>query len=106
MEHRSCAIEWNPTTKQLTLWLTIQPSAPHTMLVGLHHGRLKIKVSAPPVDGKANATIIAWLAKQFDVPKKHVELIQGDTTRYKKVIIHAPVAFPKDWPWEHKISTN
>ena len=41
--------------------------------------RLKIKVTAPPVDGKANATLIAFLAKEFKVPKTSIEIIRGKT---------------------------
>ncbi|MES2207213.1 MAG: DUF167 family protein [Pseudomonadota bacterium] len=87
------------TDDLLILWLYIQPGATHTVRQGLYQGRIKLKVAAPPIEGKANTILIAWLAVQFGVSKKAVELIQGDTTRYKKVLIYKPKKFPSDWSW-------
>jgi uncharacterized protein len=65
--------------------LHIQPGAKRTELVGLHGEALKIRLAAPPVDGKANAALMAFLAKQLGVTKRDVSLESGDTSRQKRV---------------------
>ena len=70
------------------LTLHIQPGAKKTEITGLHGEALKIRLAAPPVDGKANAALIAFLAKACGVSKSSVELVSGDTSRAKRVRIH------------------
>ena len=67
------------------LTLHIQPGAKKTEITGLHGEALKIRLAAPPVDGKANAALIAFLAKARGVSKSAVELVSGDTCRAKRV---------------------
>lgn len=67
------------------LRLHIQPGAKKTEVAGEHGEALKIRLSAPPVDGKANACLIEFLAKQLGVAKSAVELLSGDTSRAKRV---------------------
>lgn len=50
-------------------------------------GNLKVKVHAPPVDGKANKELIDFLSEIFDVPKSHIEILSGETSSNKKVKI-------------------
>lgn len=50
---------------------------------------LKIRVSAPPQDGKANAALIALLAKVLDLPKSSIEIVAGETARLKRIAIHS-----------------
>lgn len=69
----------------LVLSLHIQPGAKKTEIAGLHGEALKIRLAAPPVDGKANAALIAFLAKTYGVPKSAVELVSGETSRTKRV---------------------
>lgn len=71
--------------KGVTLRLHIQPGAKKTEVVGLHGEALKIRLAAPPVDGKANACLIAFLADQLGVAKSAVELLSGDSSRAKRV---------------------
>lgn len=71
----------------VVLSLHIQPGAKRTETAGLHGDALKIRLAAPPVDGKANEALIAYLAKRLDVPKSRVELISGQTSRAKRVRI-------------------
>ena len=68
-------------------WLTLAvvPNAKHTGADGLHDGALRVRLNAPPVDGKANAALIAFLAKACGVSKSAVELVSGDTCRAKRV---------------------
>ena len=67
------------------LTLHIQPGAKKTEIAGLHGEALKIRLAAPPVDGKANAALIAFLAKACGVSKSSVELVSGETSRNKRV---------------------
>lgn len=69
----------------LTLVLHIQPGAKQTGFAGLHGEAMKIRLAAPPVDGKANAALCAFLAEFCKVPKSAVSLISGDTSRAKRV---------------------
>ncbi|MBB5017460.1 hypothetical protein HNQ59_000724 [Chitinivorax tropicus] len=78
----------------MTLTLHIQPGAKHTEIAGLHGDALKIRLAAPPVDGKANAALLAFLADRFGVPVRQVTLKTGETSRRKVVAIegspHSP----------------
>ncbi|WP_413583346.1 DUF167 domain-containing protein [Bdellovibrio sp. HCB288] len=69
------------------LHLFIQPKSSKNQIIGDHNGELKIKVSAPPVDGEANAELIKYLAKLFKVAKRNISLVKGDTGRHKVVEI-------------------
>ena len=69
----------------LILTLHIQPGARKTEIAGQHGGALKIRLAAPPVDGKANAALLGFLAKTCGVSKSAVELISGDSSRAKRV---------------------
>ncbi|BBL34262.1 hypothetical protein Nstercoris_00493 [Nitrosomonas stercoris] len=80
---------------KLTLKLYIQPGAKQTEVIGLHGAALKIKLAAPPVEGKANSTLIAFLAKRFNVPRKHVILKRGSLSRHKTVEIYQPANSPE-----------
>ena len=69
----------------VVLTLHIQPGAKKTELVGLHGEAMKIRLAAPPVDGKANTALCAFLAEFCGVPKSAVTLISGETSRAKRV---------------------
>lgn len=67
------------------LTLHIQPGAKKTEVAGLHGDALKIRLAAPPVDGKANEALVAFVAKTLGVPKANVELVSGQTSRAKRL---------------------
>lgn len=69
----------------LVLNLHVQPGARKTEIVGLHGASLKIRLAAPPVDGKANDCLIAFLAEQLGVPRAQMELVSGTTSRLKRL---------------------
>ena len=69
----------------VTLRLHIQPGAKKTEVAGLHGEALKIRLAAPPVDGKANACLIAFLADRFGVARSAVSLLGGDSSRAKRI---------------------
>ena len=69
------------------LFLHCQPGAKKTEVKGVHGDRLKIRLAAPPVEGRANDALIAWLSKALVVPTARIELMSGDTGRQKRVRI-------------------
>jgi uncharacterized protein (TIGR00251 family) len=77
------------------LTLHIQPGAKKSEVVGLHGDALKVRVASPPVDGKANEALVAFIADQFGLPKRAVQLVKGDTSRAKTVLVAAPEADPE-----------
>jgi uncharacterized protein (TIGR00251 family) len=76
----------------LILTLHIQPGAKRSEVAGLHGEALKIRLAAPPVEGKANAALLRYLAERFRVSLRDVELLQGEQSRHKVVrIIGSPI---------------
>ena len=69
----------------VTLTLHIQPGAKRSEVVGLHGEALKIRLAAPPIDGRANDALQRFVADSFDVPLRQVELIRGGQSRHKMV---------------------
>lgn len=68
--------------------LHIQPGAKKTEIVGPHGDALKIRLASPPVDGKANAALLAFVAAKVGAGRTAVELVGGQTSRAKRVRIH------------------
>ena len=73
----------------LQLTVHVQPGAKTTSCAGIHGDALKIRLAAPPVDGKANQALIDWLAKTLGCPQSAIELIRGQTSRRKTLSIDA-----------------
>lgn len=75
----------------VTLAVRAQPGAKKTAIVGVYGegdaAQLKIAVQAPPIEGRANEALIAFLAKTFEVPKSAVELISGELSRSKVFLL-------------------
>ena len=69
----------------VTLRLHVQPGAKKTEVAGPHGEALKIRLAAPPVDGKANACLIAFIADRLGIAKSAVSLVSGDSSRAKRV---------------------
>ncbi|MBB4864305.1 uncharacterized protein (TIGR00251 family) [Pseudomonas nitritireducens] len=82
--------------EDLLLDVHLQPKASRDEFAGLHGERLKIRLTAPPVEGKANAHLLAFLGKAFGVPKSTVKLESGELNRQKRVRIPRPTKLPPD----------
>lgn len=67
------------------LRIKLAPGARNTRVIGPHGDQIKLAVSAPAVDGKANEALLRWLAGQLDLPRASVCLIGGQTSRNKRV---------------------
>ena len=78
----------------LVLRLHIQTRSNRNELGEFHNDRLKIRLTAPPVDGKANQMLITFLARQFGVAKNSVRIDSGESNRLKTVVVHSPAKLP------------
>ena len=81
------------------LWLAVSvaPNARRTAADGLHDGSLRIRLVAPPVDGKANERLIGWLADQLGLPRRAITLVRGPTARRKWLAIDVAPAHVAQW---------
>lgn len=82
--------------QDLLLDCHLQPKASRDEFAGLHGERLKIRLTAPPVEGKANAQLLAFLAAAFAVSKSQVSLESGQQSRQKRVRIKQPQRLPAE----------
>ena len=77
--------------------LSVSPNAKRTAADCLHDGALRVRLAAPPVDGKANARLLAWLADELGCPKRAITLLRGDSARRKQLRIDLPEARVAAW---------
>ena len=80
--------------EDLLLRLYLQPKSSRDQFVGEHGEELKITITAPPIDGKANTHLIKFLSKQFNVAKNAVIVERGLQNRHKLVRIKQPKKLP------------
>ncbi len=73
------------TATGATFRVTVQPGASKNEIVGVQEDALRIRISAPPVQGKANKMLIQFLAKHLAVKRNQVEIISGHTSRIKTI---------------------
>ena len=78
-------VEINQKEGDVTLRVRVQPRASRTELIGEHAGAIKLKITAPPVDGKANQECRRFLAKVLGVSAGSVEIIAGESSRDKVI---------------------
>jgi len=76
----------------VTFPVRLIPRSSKSEVVGEHDGALKIRISAPPVDGAANGELIRVLAKHFGVAKSSVEIVAGHTSKTKRIRINSVTA--------------
>ena len=83
---------YQTTSDGLKVFVRLSPKAKREGIEGIHTDpngtqRLKIAVSAPPVDGKANEYLIKWLAKYLHIAKSSITIVSGTTDRSKTLLI-------------------
>ena len=83
----------------ITLEIYAQPGAKKSEVAGVHGDALKIRVAAPPVEGKANEALVAFIATSFGVPRRNVVILRGQSARRKTLVVRQPLARP-DHDWE------
>jgi len=82
----------------LLLKVRVQPRAKRDALIGPQGGYLKVGITAPPVDGKANAHLRRFLAAELGVPQSRVQILAGAQTRFKWIRVQAPRKLPDAVP--------
>ncbi|MGX3021756.1 DUF167 family protein YggU [Ursidibacter sp. B-7004-1] len=90
------AVELTTNPQGIRLRIFLQPKASRDQIVGLHDNELKIAITAPPVDGQANAHLIKYLSKLFKVPKSSIVLEKGELQRHKQIFIPEPKQIPNE----------
>ncbi len=80
----------------IVLRLYIQPKASRDKVMGVHGGELKVAITAPPVDGKANAHLTKLLSKWFKLAKGNITIEKGELGRHKQVRLESPSQIPSD----------
>ncbi|MBP6506314.1 MAG: DUF167 domain-containing protein [Opitutaceae bacterium] len=73
------------TNASCLLTVKVVPNAPRSEIAGWLGEALKVKIKAPPVEGRANAVLCEFLAAQFTLPKHAVSILSGETSRLKRV---------------------
>ena len=86
----------------LVIEVYLQPRASRDEISGPQENHLRVRVTAPPVEGKANRHLCAYLAKLCGVAKSQVVISSGETSRYKRVQISAPRTLPPHIDWVNK----
>jgi uncharacterized protein len=71
------------TTNGCTLNVRVHPGARRNAITGTHDSALKISLTTPPTDGRANAALIAFLAEHLSIPRANITLVTGATSRSK-----------------------
>ena len=79
----------------ITLTLHLQPGAKRSEVAGLHGEALKIRLAAPPIEGRANEALLRFIAERFNVPLRNVELKQGAQSRHKRVEVRGSAVAPE-----------
>ncbi len=79
------ALEIRPSGSGLRLKVRVKPRASKSRVVGVREGTLEVAVAAPPVDGEANAELLAFLAKALGLPKSALSLVSGPSSRIKLI---------------------
>jgi uncharacterized protein len=80
-------IELRPHAQGIVLPVRAQPGARRAAITGMHDGMLKVSVTAPPDKGKANQAIVELLCEALALSRSQVELLSGQTSRIKQLLI-------------------
>ena len=86
---------WSWSGNDLRLQVLVQTRASRDGVGGIHGDRLRLRVKAAPVGNRANDELVAWLAKEFGVPRKNVELLAGQSGKRKTLLIGTPTREPQ-----------
>jgi len=77
------------TASGCTLNVRVHPGARRNAITGTHDGALKISLTTPPTDGRANAALISFLAETLNIPRAAITLTTGATSRTKTLHLEA-----------------
>jgi uncharacterized protein (TIGR00251 family) len=85
-------IELNELDGAVVCSVRVQPRASRNAIEGEWQGALKVRLTAPPVDDKANAALCAFLAEQLNIPRSAVRILAGERSRNKRVEVRGVTA--------------
>ena len=74
----------------IVLNIRVVPRASKDEIVGLYDDALKVRILAPPVEGKANAYLVKFISKHWKIPRRNIEILSGETGRNKRLKIINP----------------
>lgn len=81
-------MEWiRETAKGILLPIRAIPRASKNEIQGAHGDALKVRLQAPPVEGKANTALIRFLSETLDIPRAQLSITAGETGRHKTVLL-------------------
>lgn len=75
-----------------TVSVRVHPGAKKDAVTGVHAGAIKIALNAPPIDGRANDALIAFLAERLRLPRSRISLVSGGSSRSKLLRIEGKSA--------------
>lgn len=75
------------TVNELIIKIKVEPRSSKSAIVGPYGDALKVKLTSPPVEGKANKELIDLLSKELKIPKRDIEIISGQSSKNKVVRI-------------------
>lgn len=78
----------------LHLFVRVQPKASRDEFAEVQEDRVRVRITAPPVDGKANQHLLKFVAKACGVAKSKVQINSGETGRNKHLCVESPVSLP------------
>ena len=84
------------TEKGVTVSVHVQPKASANAVAGVHDNALKIRLTAPPADNAANRMLVRFLSDALKIPASRLEIVAGNTSRKKKVLIRHPAGTDPD----------
>jgi uncharacterized protein (TIGR00251 family) len=95
------------TDNGIIINIRLIPRASANKITGILDNAIKIRLQAPPVDGKANKALIKFLSKLFKIPASHITLISGETNRNKRILINGiKKVFVKETLTQYGINLN
>lgn len=77
--------------------VVVVPNARRTEAAGSHDGALRVRLQAQPIEGRANAALLEWVADTLGLARRQVELRRGETSRRKRLKVHAPAGQVAAW---------
>ncbi len=87
---------WAPTDDGIVVSVRVVPGARRSALAGAEGGRLRIRLAAPPVEGRANEELLRFVAARFGVRRRQVALVRGERSREKAVAVAGIDRPPED----------
>jgi uncharacterized protein len=86
---------WKSTPDGVILPVKLTPKSSRDEIIGWENGELRVRISAVPEKGQANAHLIKFLSKVFKVPKSRISILQGETSRHKVLLLTGVKTLPQ-----------